>query len=158
LARGGGASRRVRVHNGAFRIFATAERGVESPGSGVPFLGCNPGLSAAQLAAALQQRGDKALANALTTKPLGDADLVDEQLGWLVRVDVDDPRCHADHHSVRDRDGQEVRGIGEEGSDKLRTDRVVKDTIVYAIQDPYVGWRQEADFKRRSHSWRGLCV
>jgi hypothetical protein len=42
--------------------------------------------------------------------------------------------------------------------DKLRTDRVVKDTFVYAIQDPYVGWRQEADFKQRSHSWRGSCV
>ena len=51
------------------------------------------------------------ISNASTVETFRDPDLVDEQLRRLVRMYVDDPRCHADNHVVGHGDREEVRWL-----------------------------------------------
>ena len=58
---------------------------------------------------------------------LGHADLVDEELGGLVGMDVVECRSEAHHRVAVDRDGEVVTRIGEELPRQVRPDRLVED-------------------------------
>lgn len=101
----------LQIHHRSLRILAATKGDMERPGRRVVLLCRDPCLSAAQLIAALQQRPDETPSNASTVEAFRDPDLVDEQLRRLVRMYVDDPRCHADNHVVGHGDREEVRWV-----------------------------------------------